>query len=45
MPSVLTGAYLANKDLVYMGISGDGDSAEEHGGDDQEFVPHCPVRG
>ncbi len=27
MPSCLTGAYLANRDLVYMGISGDGDSA------------------
>jgi 2-oxoglutarate/2-oxoacid ferredoxin oxidoreductase subunit beta len=27
MPSVLTGAYLANRDLTYMGVSGDGDSA------------------
>lgn len=27
MPSVLTGAQLANRDLVYMGVSGDGDSA------------------
>lgn len=27
MPSVLTGANLANRDLVYMGVSGDGDSA------------------
>jgi 2-oxoglutarate ferredoxin oxidoreductase subunit beta len=27
MPSVLTGAYLANCDLVYLGVSGDGDSA------------------
>ena len=27
MPSVLTGANLANKDLIYMGVSGDGDSA------------------
>jgi len=27
MPSVLTGAYLANRDLIYMGVSGDGDSA------------------
>ena len=27
MPSVLTGAALANRDLTYMGISGDGDSA------------------
>ena len=27
MPSVLTGANLANCDLVYLGISGDGDSA------------------
>ena len=27
MPSVLTGAGLANRDLLYMGVSGDGDSA------------------
>ncbi len=27
MPSVLTGAYLANRELVYLGVSGDGDSA------------------
>ena len=27
MPSVLTGASLANRDLLYLGISGDGDSA------------------
>jgi 2-oxoglutarate ferredoxin oxidoreductase subunit beta len=27
MPSVATGANLANKDLVYLGISGDGDTA------------------
>ncbi len=27
MPSVLTGANLANRDLIYIGISGDGDSA------------------
>lgn len=27
MPSVATGAYLANRDLIYIGISGDGDSA------------------
>ena len=27
MPSVLTGANLANKDLLYLGVSGDGDSA------------------
>lgn len=27
MPSVLTGAYLANRELIYMGVSGDGDSA------------------
>src|SRR3954471_178082 len=27
MPSVLTGAHLANKDLIYLGVSGDGDSA------------------
>jgi len=27
MPSVATGAYLANRDLLYFGVSGDGDSA------------------
>ncbi|HEY1722162.1 MAG TPA: 2-oxoacid:ferredoxin oxidoreductase subunit beta [Magnetospirillaceae bacterium] len=27
MPSVLTGANMANRDLVYLGVSGDGDSA------------------
>ena len=27
MPSVATGANLANKDLIYLGVSGDGDSA------------------
>ena len=27
MPSVLTGANLANRDLIYLGISGDGDTA------------------
>src|SRR5436853_6878167 len=27
MPSVMTGANLANRDLVYLGVSGDGDSA------------------
>jgi 2-oxoglutarate ferredoxin oxidoreductase subunit beta len=27
MPSVLTGANLANRELLYMGVSGDGDSA------------------
>src|SRR3954449_10117410 len=27
MPSVLTGANLANRDLLYIGVSGDGDSA------------------
>lgn len=27
MPSVMTGANLANRDLIYMGVSGDGDSA------------------
>jgi len=27
MPSVATGANLANRDLIYMGVSGDGDSA------------------
>lgn len=27
MPSVTTGAYLANRNLIYLGISGDGDTA------------------
>jgi len=27
MPSVATGAHLANRDLIYLGISGDGDTA------------------
>ncbi|MCB0643692.1 MAG: 2-oxoacid:ferredoxin oxidoreductase subunit beta, partial [Phaeodactylibacter sp.] len=27
MPSIATGAYLANRDLIYLGVSGDGDSA------------------
>lgn len=27
MPSVATGAILANKDMIYLGVSGDGDSA------------------
>ena len=27
MPSVLAGAYLANRELLYLGVSGDGDSA------------------
>jgi 2-oxoglutarate/2-oxoacid ferredoxin oxidoreductase subunit beta len=27
MPSVLTGAAMANRDLIYLGVSGDGDSA------------------
>ncbi len=27
MPSVMTGANLANKDLIYLGVSGDGDTA------------------
>src|SRR5207237_7340746 len=27
MPSVLTGANLAHRDLIYLGVSGDGDSA------------------
>ncbi len=41
MPSVLTGANLANKDLIYLGISGDGDSASIGLG---QFV-HCIRRG
>lgn len=27
MPSIATGAYLANRDLIYIGVSGDGDTA------------------
>jgi 2-oxoglutarate/2-oxoacid ferredoxin oxidoreductase subunit beta len=41
MPSVLTGANLANRDLLYMGVSGDGDSASIGLG---QFV-HCVRRG
>ncbi len=41
MPSVLTGANLANRDLVYLGVSGDGDSASIGLG---QFV-HCLRRG
>src|ERR1041384_2623697 len=41
MPSVLTGANLANRELVYMGVSGDGDSASIGLG---QFV-HCVRRG
>jgi 2-oxoglutarate ferredoxin oxidoreductase subunit beta len=41
MPSVLTGANLANRDLIYMGVSGDGDTASIGLG---QFV-HCVRRG
>jgi 2-oxoglutarate ferredoxin oxidoreductase subunit beta len=41
MPSVLTGANLANRELIYLGISGDGDSASIGLG---QFV-HCIRRG
>ncbi len=41
MPSVLTGANLANRDLIYLGVSGDGDSASIGIG---QFV-HCVRRG
>jgi 2-oxoglutarate/2-oxoacid ferredoxin oxidoreductase subunit beta len=41
MPSVLTGASLANRELVYMGVSGDGDSASIGLG---QFA-HCLRRG
>jgi 2-oxoglutarate ferredoxin oxidoreductase subunit beta len=41
MPSVLTGANLANRDLLYMGVSGDGDSASIGLG---QFA-HCMRRG
>jgi 2-oxoglutarate/2-oxoacid ferredoxin oxidoreductase subunit beta len=41
MPSVLTGANLANRDLLYLGVSGDGDSASIGLG---QFA-HCVRRG
>ena len=41
MPSVLTGANLANHDLLYLGVSGDGDSASIGLG---QFA-HCMRRG
>jgi 2-oxoglutarate ferredoxin oxidoreductase subunit beta len=41
MPSVLTGANLANRTLLYLGVSGDGDSASIGMG---QFV-HCLRRG
>src|SRR5450756_474846 len=41
MPSVLTGANLANRDLIYMGVSGDGDLASIGLG---QFA-HCMRRG
>jgi len=41
MPSVLTGANLANRELIYLGVSGDGDSASIGLG---QFV-HCMRRG
>jgi 2-oxoglutarate/2-oxoacid ferredoxin oxidoreductase subunit beta len=41
MPSVLTGANLANSDLIYLGVSGDGDSASIGLG---QFA-HCLRRG
>src|SRR5258708_19597379 len=41
MPSVLTGANLANRELVYLGVSGDGDSASIGLG---QFA-HCIRRG
>ena len=41
MPSVLTGANLANRDLIYLGVSGDGNSASIGLG---QFA-HCMRRG
>jgi len=41
MPSVLTGANLANKGLIYLGVSGDGESASIWLG---QFM-HCVRRG
>jgi 2-oxoglutarate/2-oxoacid ferredoxin oxidoreductase subunit beta len=41
MPSILTGANLANRELIYLGVSGDGDSASIGLG---QFA-HCVRRG
>ena len=41
MPAVLTGANLANRDLIYLGVSGDGDTASIGLG---QFA-HCLRRG
>ena len=41
MPSVLTGANLANRDLLYLGVSGDGDSASML----LEYLGGCNVQG
>lgn len=41
MPSVVTGANLANRELIYLGVSGDGDSASIGIG---QFA-HCMRRG
>jgi 2-oxoglutarate ferredoxin oxidoreductase subunit beta len=41
MPSVATGASLANRDLIYLGVSGDGDSASIGIGQ----LAHCLRRG
>jgi len=41
MPSVVTGANLANRELIYLGVSGDGDSASIGLG---QFA-HCMRRG
>ena len=41
MPTVATGASLANRDLVYLGVSGDGDSASIGLG----HFAHCLRRG
>ena len=41
MPSILTGANLANRELIYLGVSGDGDSASIGLG---QFA-HCLRRG
>src|SRR4026207_1442056 len=39
MPSVLTGASLANRELIYLGVSGDGDSPSTGTG---QFAPPRP---
>src|ERR1700732_2919243 len=41
MPSVLTGANLANRELIYLGVSGDGDSASIGFGQFAHSIRRC----